>query len=91
MLQALSDRDVPIATIKVTYVVERGNLYDVATDINMAAITRFKLALNLSNDGLVPSIDFAILSFELNLKDRLILCKILSGIILNLTKRKINY
>ena len=56
----------------------------------MAAITRFKLALNLSNDGLVPSIDFAILLFELNLKDWLILCKILSGIILMNTLFKLD-
>ena len=48
LLQALSARDVPIATMNVTYVVERGSLRDVPRAIRREATTRFTDALTTS-------------------------------------------
>ena len=39
--QALSAKEVPIATIKVTYVVDNGNFIDVAIDIKIPATIKF--------------------------------------------------
>src|SRR6056297_2053407 len=43
--QAPSLKDVPIATINVTYVVDRGSLNEVAIEIRILATTRFTDAL----------------------------------------------
>ena len=47
-LQARSASDVPIATIKVTYVVDNGNLYVVPITISTEASTRFTAARTTS-------------------------------------------
>ena len=48
---ALSESDVPIATMKVTYVVDNGNLNDVAIEIRIAATIIFTEALIISKAG----------------------------------------
>ena len=53
-VQALSASDVPIATMKVTYVVERGSFFDVANEITAAAIIKFTEALRRSKAAPSP-------------------------------------
>jgi len=48
--QTPSAKDVPIETINVTYVVERGNLSDVAIAIKILATVRLIEARSKSND-----------------------------------------
>ena len=55
--------------MKVTYVVERGSFNEVAMLISIAATTKFILALNLSNEGLLI-IEIDLSTFGL-LNDRL--------------------
>ena len=45
---ALSASDDPIATMKHTYVVERGSLSDVASDMSSADVVRFTVARIMS-------------------------------------------
>ena len=45
---ALSASDDPMATIKQTYVVERGSLSDVASDMSNAEVVRFTVARIMS-------------------------------------------
>ena len=47
---APSAKDVPIATMNVTYVVDKGSFSDVANDIRILATVRFTEALRRSKD-----------------------------------------
>ncbi|MBA7521289.1 hypothetical protein ES705_13394 [subsurface metagenome] len=48
--QALSAKEVPMITMKVTYVVERGSLRDVPIAMSILAKTRFTEALSMSKE-----------------------------------------
>ena len=56
---AWSERDVPIATMNVTYVVESGSFNEVANETTALATMRFTEARNRSKDGIFPSIEGA--------------------------------
>ena len=49
--QARSAKELPIATINVTYVVDKGSLYEVAIEIKTAATIKLTAALTKSNAG----------------------------------------